>query len=189
MLEESRKANFELELEVNYLRQSAEEDRINKETVDPTTTRNNINLVDASSQVSGSWATAEAAAVLPPSKSKPSKDTDSTSNPSRSSPKLAAEPSSPTLVSSAAWREHIQKIELELAALKTTLEQQRPSLTTNETPLKGKAEAKEAEAKLLLKVEDLEDQLYDALLENRRLQVKIKTLARELLCTNIDLGK
>lgn len=123
------------------------------------------------------------------SKTKQSKDTDSTSTPTRSSPKIATEPSSPTPVSSAAWREHIQKIEQELAALKTALEQQRPPLTANETPLKGKAEAKEAETKLLLKVEDLEDQLYDALLENRRLQVKIKALARELLSTNIDLGK
>ncbi|KAF9546925.1 hypothetical protein EC957_009090 [Mortierella hygrophila] len=186
-LEKSKTANYELELEVDYLRQAAEEDRNNKEAAEPTTTRDNNNLVDASSQVSGSWATTEAAAVLLLSKSKPSKDTDSTSNPTRSSPKTAAEPSSPTLVSSAAWREHIQKIEQELAALKTALEPQRPSLTANETPLKGKAEGKEAEAKLLLKVEDLEEQLYDALLENRRLQVKIKTLARELLSTNIDL--
>ncbi|KAG9068078.1 hypothetical protein KI688_011670 [Linnemannia hyalina] len=186
-LEKSKTVNYELELEVDYLRQTAEEDRNNKEAAEPTTTGDNNNLVDASSQVSGSWATTEAAAVLLLSKTKPSKDADSTASPTRSSPKTAAQPSSPTLVSSAAWREHIQKIEQELAALKTALEPQRPSLITNETPLKGKAEAKEAEAKLLLKVEDLEDQLYDALLENRRLQVKIKTLARELLSTNIDL--
>ncbi|KAF9298919.1 hypothetical protein BGZ88_003425 [Linnemannia elongata] len=186
-LEESKKANFELELEVDYLRQTAEEELNSKEAAEPITTPGNKNLVDASSQVSGSWATTEAAAILLLSKTKPSKDTDSTSNPSRSSPKTEAEPSSPTQVSSAAWREHIQKIEQELAALKTSLEQQRPSLTTDETPQKGKAETKEVEAQLLLKVEDLEDQLYDALLENRRLQVKIKTLARELLSTNIDL--
>ncbi|KAF9130398.1 hypothetical protein BGX30_013541 [Mortierella sp. GBA39] len=172
-LEKSKSANYELELEVDYLRQAAEEDRNNKEAVEPTTTRDNNNLVDASSQVSGSWATTEAAAVLLLSKTKPSKDTNSTSNPTRSSPKTAAEPSSPTLASSVAWR--------------IGGAQDCPSLTTNETPLNGKAEAKEAEARLLLKVEDLEDQLYDALLENRRLQVKIKTLARELLSTNIDL--
>lgn len=171
------------------MRLTAEEEVNSNEAVEPITTPGNKNLVDASSQVSGSWATTEAAAILLLSKTKPSKDTDSTSNPSRSSPKTEAEPSSPTQVSSAAWREHIQKIEQELAALKTSLEQQRPSLTTDETPLKGKSETKEVEAQLLLKVEDLEDQLYDALLENRRLQVKIKTLARELLSTNIDLGK
>ncbi|KAF9134729.1 hypothetical protein BG015_003373 [Linnemannia schmuckeri] len=181
-LEASKKANNELELEIDYLRQAVEEDR-NKEAAEPTTTRDSNNLVDASSQVSGSWATAEAAALLPPSKNKHSKDTDSTPKPTRSSPK-AAELSPPTPVTSSAWRQHIQKIEQELAALKSALEQQRPSSATNETSLKGKVEVE-----LLLKVEDLEDQLYDALLENRRLQVKNKTLARELLSTNIDLAE
>lgn len=159
----------------------AEEDG-NKEA-GPVTTRDNNNLVDASSQVSGSWATAEAAALLVPSKTKTRKFDDSTSKPTRSSPN--AEELLPP--SSAAWRQHIQKIEQELAALKSVLLEQRHSPINNDA-MKRKAEA-EAEAKLLLQVEDLEDQLYDALLENRRLQVKNKTLARELLSSHHNHGK
>ncbi|KAG0297370.1 hypothetical protein BGZ96_006749 [Linnemannia gamsii] len=177
-LEKSRRANRELELEVDYLRQVAEEDR-NKEA-GPITSRVNNNLVDASSQVSGSWATAGAAALLVSPKTKTRKVDDLTSKPTRSSSK-AEEPSPP---SSAAWRQHIQKIEQELAALKSVLLEQRHSPINNDA-IKGKAEA-EAEESLLLQVEDLEDQLYDALLENRRLQVKIKTLARQLLSSNHD---
>ncbi|KAF8945333.1 hypothetical protein BGZ47_002877 [Haplosporangium gracile] len=181
-LEASKKANDELEMEIDYLRQVAEEDR-NKEVAEPTTTRDNNNFVDASSQVSGSWTTAEAATLLLLSKTKHSKDTDSTSKPTRSSSK-AAELLPPTPVTSSPWRQHIQKIEQELAALKSALEQQRPSPAINEAPLRGKVEAG-----LLLKIEGLEDQLYDVLLENRRLQVKNKILAREPLSTNIDLAE
>ncbi|KAG0379915.1 hypothetical protein BGX24_011079 [Mortierella sp. AD032] len=155
-LEESNKAKWELELEVDYLRQTAEEEH-NSSLESSMSAK--VNLVDASSQVSGSWAIADAA-----SEAKNSVKEDYKQN--KSGPQLQ-----PT---SAAWRQHIKMIEKELEALKTALDRSSPTAV-----MKDKSES-------LQQMEDLEDQLYDALLENRRLQVKNKNLARELLNTNID---
>ncbi|KAK3845140.1 MAG: hypothetical protein J3R72DRAFT_50829 [Linnemannia gamsii] len=155
-LEESNKAKWELELEVDYLRQTTEKEH-NSSLESSMSAK--VNLVDASSQVSGSWAIADAA-----SEAKNSVKEDNKQN--KSGPQLQ-----PT---SAAWRQHIKMIEKELEALKTALDRSSPTAV-----MKDKSES-------LQQMEDLEDQLYDALLENRRLQVKNKNLARELLNTNVD---
>ncbi|KAG0271042.1 hypothetical protein BGZ95_001216 [Linnemannia exigua] len=155
-LEESKKAKWELELEVDYLRQTAEEEH--NSTLESSLPAKG-NLVDASSQVSGSWAIADAASEAKDSAKEHRKQ-------NKSDPQLQ-----PT---SAAWRQHIKMIEQELDALKTVLDRSSPTAIMKDKP------------QSLQQLEDLEDQLYDALLENRRLQVKNKSLARELLNTNID---
>ncbi|KAF9131727.1 DDB1- and CUL4-associated factor 12 [Mortierella sp. 14UC] len=166
-LEESKKAKWELELEVDYLRQTADEEYNSSQGKSPPTRHN---LVDASSQVSGSWATADSA--LGAKNRIKDRKADSPLKPATRSTSNS-DPSAPT---SAAWRQHIKMIEHELQALKTVLDRS-PSATV----MKDKAES-------LQQLEDLEDRLYDALLENRRLQVKNKNLARELLNTNIDFA-
>ncbi|KAF9910861.1 hypothetical protein EC991_005324 [Linnemannia zychae] len=166
-LVESKKAKWELELEVDYLRQTADEEHNSSQHTSPT---GRDNLVDASSQVSGSWATADAASEA---------KTRIKDREADSSSKLATHLSSnfdPAAPTSAAWRQHIKMIEQELKALKTVLDR-----SSSMTVMKDKAES-------LQQLEDLEDRLYDALLENRRLQIKNKNLARELLNTNTDLA-
>ncbi|KAG0218573.1 hypothetical protein BGX33_006711 [Mortierella sp. NVP41] len=153
-LEVTKKSNQDMELEFDRCLKLATEDTSNRET--KVTTKDN--LVDASSQVSGSWATADALLAK-------RKDELTSKRTTHSKSELSSE----------AWRQHIQRIEKELESLKTVLD--RSSRTAIST-LKGRPESVE--------LENLEERLYDALLENRRLQVKNKSLARELISTNID---
>ncbi|KAF9950702.1 hypothetical protein BGZ72_007673 [Mortierella alpina] len=107
-------------------------------------------LLDAASQVSGTWRSFEE--LL-----KEQKDQSETSS------KVAQRSQDPM---PANWQGHVRRIELELKALKTVLDNSSASgLTTTATK----------------EVMELEDRLEAVLLDNQRLQIKNRKLTKELL--------
>ncbi|KAF9923214.1 hypothetical protein FBU30_006732 [Linnemannia zychae] len=164
-----KKTNKDLELDLNRLRQSNTADDNNQQRTDQAL---GDNTVETSSHINSSRDSADAvlSTKIRSADSNERNSTPTSKSYIRTTSKLDSS-SEPIPVS---WRQHIQKIEQEVEALKNVLEH-----STSIAELKKEKET-------LRQLEDLEDQLYDALLENRRLQVKNKSLARELLDINLD---